>query len=228
MRPTVLAIHGCTVALGDGHEQLCAHWMTRAERRQCAALATARQRADYRAGRLAAKRAAMRVMRGTAAPSQEVYAPESLRRVSVQRVPGAAPSVRVREEDGRWTVFRGTVSIAHRDGRAAAAAASAGTRVGVDVERADSVPPAHLRYFAMDGELARGPREPAALWALKEAAWKAIAMPGTAPLRSLALEFDAQRQVIAVLVDGRRRAARGTVLRPWRAHLVAVLRLEDA
>ena len=228
MEPTVFAVHECTVALGDGHEVLCGQWMTRAERRQCAALGTFRQRADYRASRLAAKRAAMRVVRGKDAPSAEVFAPESLRRVSVDRVEGAAPVVRVREQDGQWKAFRGRVAIAHRDGRAAAAVVGPGMRVGVDVERASTVAPAHLRYFAAERELTRGPTEPVALWALKEAAWKAIGLTASAPLRSLALEFDADRQVNAVIADGHRCPARAAVLRPWPTHLVAVLRLEEA
>lgn len=228
MELTVLAVHGCTVALAEGHEVLCGHWMTRAERRQCAALGTSGQRDDYRASRLAAKRAAMRQVRGVAAPSAEVFAPESLRRVSVGRAEGGPPMVRVREHDGQWRAFRGPIAIAHRDGRAAAAVAGLGVRIGVDVERAGAVAPEHLRYFAAEEERTRGPAEPAALWALKEAAWKAVGLAIAAPLRSLTLEFDAERRVRAVIVDGRRCPARATVLRPWPSHLMAVLRLEEA
>jgi len=228
VEPTVLAVHGCTVALGDGEEALDARWMTRAERRQCAALETPHQRADYRASRLAAKRAAMRVVRGEGTPSADVYGPESLRRVSVERRAGTGPAVRIRAQDGGWQAFRGTLSLAHRDGRAAAVAVSAGARIGVDIERASTLEPAHLRYFAAEGEVSLGPSDPAALWALKEAAWKAVGLGANAPLRSLMLEFDAARQVSAVTVDGRRRAARATLLRPWPTHVVAVLRLEDA
>jgi phosphopantetheinyl transferase len=136
--------------------------------------------------------------------------------------------VRVRALDGQWKPFRGSLSLAHRDGFAAAAVSRPPVRVGVDIERAAGVGTAHLRYFANEQEAARGPGDPAELWALKEAAWKALALGAGAPLRSLALEFDNEGDLMAVTVDGRRRPARAAVLRPWVSHVVTVLRVEEA
>jgi phosphopantetheinyl transferase (holo-ACP synthase) len=202
--------------------------MTRAERRLCDTLPTPPMRADYRASRLAAKRAAMQAIRGERALDADVLAPESLRRISVERRGGSPPAVRIREQDGQWKPFRGSLSLAHRDGFAAAAASRPPARVGVDVERSGGVGLAHLRYFANEDEAARGPVEPAALWALKEAAWKALALGAGAPLRSLVLDFDWERRVTAVTVDGRRHRARAALLRPWASHVVSVLRVEEA
>jgi phosphopantetheinyl transferase len=170
----------------------------------------------------------MRAIRGEHAPDSDVLAPESLRRISVERRGGAPPAVRLREHDGRWTSFRGSLSLAHRDGFAAAAVARPPVRVGVDVERSAGVGAAHLRYFASEHEAARGPADPAELWALKEAAWKALALGPRAPLRSLALDFDTEGEVTAVTVAGRRHPARAVLLRPWASHVVTVLRVEGA
>lgn len=218
MRPTVLLVHGCVVALAAAGDRRAARCLTRAERSQCAALPGAAQRADYRAGRLAAKRAAAGPV-GTAA----------LRRVAVRRRPGGAPGVWVQDAGGGWRAADVALSLGHRDGRAiAAAATAAGCRVGVDVERAAAVPAGWLRYFATAAERAGGPATGAALWALKEAAWKALSLGADVPFAALALEFDGAGELAAVVLRGRRHPARAALLRPWRRHLAAVVVLEDA
>jgi phosphopantetheinyl transferase (holo-ACP synthase) len=219
---TVLEVHGCVLGLAEAGEAHAEAGLTRAERRECAALVTPAGRADYRAGRLAAKRAAARLA-GDAPDSLG-----ALRRFAARRRAGAPPTPSARTPGGRWRAAPVALSLAHRDGRGAAASAPPGTRVGVDVERVGAVDEAHVRWFAGEDERARGPRDAAALWALKEAAWKALALGPSLPLRALALEFTADGALAAVTVDGRRAPARGALLRPWAGHVVAVVVVGDA
>lgn len=116
------------------------------------------------------------------------------------------------------------LSISHRDGRAAAAAAGAGTRVGVDLERAGSVPRDRERYFLTRRER-RSPGRPeaAVLWALKEAAWKAFRCDATLPFTELELELGAHGDVQAVRVRGARYQARSEVRRVWGDYVLAVV-----
>jgi 4'-phosphopantetheinyl transferase EntD len=222
----VFEVHGCAVGLAEAGEAHAVEGLTRAERRECASLSGRAGRADYRAARLAAKRALVRLAGdGRGAGGDDLGA---LRRVSARRRPGAPPAARARAPGGRWRAEAVTLSLAHRDGRAAATAAPAGTPVGVDVERAGAVPAAYVRYFASAEERERGPGDAAELWALKEAAWKALALGPAVPLRALAVEFTARGDVAALRVDGRRVPARATLLRPWHGHVVAVLRVGEA
>ncbi len=214
---TVREVCGCVVAVADAGERLAGVGLTRGERRECAALVDRARRGDYRAARLAAKRAVARLGGRGAGDAG------ALRRVSARRRAGAPPLVRARAPGGAWRALPVALSLAHEDGRAAAAAAAPGTRVGVDVARAGAIDAAHVRYFATAAERRRGPRDAAALWALKEAAWKALALGPACPLRAVALEFSAARRVAAVRVHGRRVPARAALLRPWRDHVVAVL-----
>ena len=214
MAPTCSTPFHCMVALAEaGEAPRSDTWLTGAERRQCAALSSAAQQADYRAARLAVRCAVAPSTGAGAAP----------RSVAVLRRPGAPPAVWLRCPRGGWRRAGVAVSLAHRDGRAAAVAAARGTPIGVDVERAGAVAPEHVRYFAGPAEAEAGPRDPTALWALKEAAWKALRLGPSCPLRALGLEFDAAGQVCAVVVRERRLRARAVLARPWPEHVVAVL-----
>ena len=217
-RPTAGRIR-CTLALVDAGEiPRDDRWLSGPERRQCAALPSAGQRADYRAARLAARRAVAAHDgvdgRGCA--------------LAVLRRPGRAPAVWRRCARDGWRPAGVALSLAHRDGRAAAVRAPAGARVGVDVERVGAVAPGHVRWFAGPAEREAGPADPAALWALKEAVWKALRLGPSRPLRSLALEFDDERALRAVVVDDRRLRAWARLTRPWAAHVVAVAGVEPA
>jgi 4'-phosphopantetheinyl transferase EntD len=224
---TVFEVHGCVVGLAEAGEAHALAGLTGAERRECASLARPAGRADYRAARLAAKRAVVRLAGGgLAAGSDDDLG--ALRRVSARRRPGAPPAPRTRAPGGRWRAEAVALSLAHRDGRGAAAAAPAGVRVGVDVERARAVPAAYVRYFAAPEERERGPVDGSELWALKEACWKALALGPATPLRALAVEFTAGGDVAALRVHGRRVPARATLLRPWHGHVVAVVRVDEA
>ncbi len=214
---TVREVCGCVVAVADAGERLAGVGLTRGERRECAALVDRARRGDYRAARLAAKRAVARLGGRGAGDAG------ALRRVSARRRAGAPPLVRARAPGGAWRALPGALSLAHEDGRGAAAAPPPGPPGGGGVAPARADDPAPQRDIAAPPERRRGPRDAAALWALKEAAWKALALGPACPLRAVALEFTAAGRVTAVRVRGRRVPARAALLRPWRGHVVAVL-----
>jgi 4'-phosphopantetheinyl transferase EntD len=168
---------------------LAAACLTAAERRACAALPGAARRRDWRAGRLAAKRA-----------------------VQAAGLPAA----------------RLTLCISHVAGRGAAIAVPAPARVGIDLERAGAVRPAHARYFVtrVERRLARR-LGLTALWTLKEAAWKALDLPHATPFGALELRADARGRVVEVSLRGVRRAARAMLARPWPGFVLAVVWLEE-
>ena len=164
-------------------------WLAPAERAACARLATAAARDDYRASRLAARRAVARL---DPAPTARAFA----------------------------------LSLSHRLGRGAAVATAApGMRVGVDLELAGSVAPDRARYFLTPRErdaAAAGRRDLAALWTLKEAAWKALAVHETVCFSALELSLDAGR-VTAVALLGERYAATSALSAPWPGWVLAVV-----
>lgn len=162
-------------------------WLAPAERVACARLATVAARDDYRASRLAARRAVAQL---DPAPAACAFA----------------------------------LSLSHRLGRGAAAATAAQElRVGVDLELAGSVAPDRARYFLTPRErAAAGRRDLAALWALKEAAWKALAVHETVCFSALELSLDAGR-VTAVTLLGTRYAATSALSAPWPGWVLAVV-----
>ena len=156
----------------------------------------------------AARRAARRALRAACGPGTAGW---TLRR-------RAGRPRRVVPADG---VAAPAISLTHRLGRAAALVAPAGWRVGVDVERAGAVLAAHARYFLHDDERAAAPDlDLAALWALKEAAWKALALGAATPLRALRLRFH-DGAPCAVQLPGRAWPALALVAEPWPGWLVA-------
>lgn len=187
--------------------------LTPTERLACAAIPDSRRRSDWRAGRIAAKWAAARLA-GAGAPERFELVPG----------PGRAPTVVVRGDDGVTLPASVTVSLAHRDGRAAAAAARPGVRIGVDVERLGAVPVAHERYFLTPAErLGARTREAAELWALKEAAWKALGCDPSMPFSAIRLRFDGRGALRALELSGVTLPARASVRHPWRGYVVAVV-----
>lgn len=135
------------------------------------------------------------------------------------------PSVRVRGGSSARRVL--SVSLSHRDGRIAAIATTSGSRVGVDVERCDAVDEAHARFFLSPSERRAAFDVPlAVLWALKEAAWKALELGGDVAFTDLRLDIDG-----GVLrgVKMRHRYHRGisAIAHPWPGFLLAVVQLES-
>jgi 4'-phosphopantetheinyl transferase EntD len=163
--------------------------------------------ADYRASRLAARRA----IRALVGPRTSVV---------VERRPGGPPLARV---GGREAV---ALSLAHRDGLAVAIAARPGTRVGVDLERLDAVAPQHAHYFLTARERRATRLLPLALlWAIKEAVWKALTLGDDVPLAALELDMDGRGKLRGIWLRGERRTARATLMSPWPNYLVAAVRV---
>lgn len=188
-------------------------WLSAAERRRCAALPWRGRRSDWRAGRVAAKRAVAGAL-GLDDPT----------RVALVPVPEAAPLIELRDASGSHRVVPCAVSLSHRAGRAAAAATAARGGLGVDLELRDQVHPAHDRYYLSPAERQRaGAYGLTTLWTLKEAAWKALRCTATVPFTALQLEFDAAGAVAAVSLCGRKHPAVARVLQPWRGFVLAIV-----
>ncbi len=169
--------------------------------------------ADWRAGRIAAKRAAA-----------AVTGIQELDRFELQPVPGAAPIVTVRDGSGGASVVPMVLSLSHRDGRAVAAASMAPGGLGVDLEHANAVRGAHVRYFlAANERQALKKRTPAELWTLKEAAWKAVQCGNTASFTELELGFDGAGAVETIAFRGQLRSAQATLFHLWLGYAVAVV-----
>ncbi|MGH7480560.1 MAG: 4'-phosphopantetheinyl transferase family protein [Longimicrobiales bacterium] len=142
-------------------------------------------------------------------------------RVVVLRRPGAPPLALAA---GRRRRLHISLSLTHRLGRALAAAAPAGTRVGIDLEREGVVPAGAERLFMADAERPLLDRhDAAAIWALKEAAWKALALPAWLPFSALRLRVDADGDVVAVETPDVREAARATLWSPWPRFVAALV-----
>jgi phosphopantetheinyl transferase (holo-ACP synthase) len=170
------------------------------ERREYAALSHDSGRADWLAGRHAAKKA---VSKHCAVPVKQVY-------VVGRR--GGAPVAMLRTRG--WNPLPVSISISHHDGYGLAAVADSPTRVGVDLARLGEIDREHYRYFLTAAELSVVDRiDATVLWALKEAAWKALALSAERTFASLELLFDESDEVRGVRVDGRVIAA---TARTWR------------
>jgi 4'-phosphopantetheinyl transferase EntD len=123
------------------------------------------------------------------------------------------------------------LSRTHSHGRGAAVALRDGQGVsaGIDLEREGGVRERFARYFLTDAERKRaGARELAELWALKEAAWKALRLDDTVHFTALELVFDDGGEVVGLMLHGRERPARATISRPWPGFVLAVVLVGDA
>jgi 4'-phosphopantetheinyl transferase EntD len=191
--------------------------LTRREQREYDALPHAARRRDWLAGREAAKRAIA------------VRWAMSADRIELRSLPNAAPRPRVRTVTGAWSPLPDRLTIAHRDGFAFAAAFPSTASIGVDVERAGELSPWTLRYFLSEDERERHAGIDATLlWVLKEAAWKALALPPSTALSALELVFQAgTAELIAVRLGTCQLSARASVAnidasRPLIAALVVI------
>jgi phosphopantetheinyl transferase (holo-ACP synthase) len=175
------------------------------------------RRADWRAGRLAAKRAVAAAL-GVASlehleiDSRAESAPRPLFCISGERQP-----------------LDLVVSLAHDDGRAVAAVAAAarGARIGVDLEREQPLPAEHARYFLRAEERSATRASLLACWALKEAAWKALGLSRSEPLSSPELVWRGS-ELVALRHAGVEHAVYAELRRPWRGYLAALVVLPEA
>lgn len=178
-----------TAIAKDGEEARLS--LTTSEAEQCARLEGSAPRSDFRAGRLAAKRAACGS--GTAHPH---------RRIEIVSPVDGPPRLSVLDRYGRERPLDARVSISHRHGLAVAVVAPAGVRVGVDLERSGSIPLQAIRYFLTSAEQAMATYvDPTVLWSLKEAAWKALGLGRSIPFHAMQLCTDGPGQLLGVTVD---------------------------
>jgi phosphopantetheine--protein transferase-like protein len=177
--------------------------------------ATARGRPD--AERRASRVAARRAIRGVVGSSAEV---------EIRARPSRPPVVRVCG-DSRGAAP--ALSLTHRDGKAAAIAAPAGTRVGIDIERLDDIDSDHARRFltAREQRAAQG-FSLAVLWSLKEAFWKAMGLDGSVAFHDLELDVDAAGRVRGVCYRDEWRRAAATIAAPWPRYVMAAVCVESA
>ena len=161
--------------------------------------------ADHGASRLAARRA----VRALVGPDATVV---------VVRRPGRPPLASVGDNHPV------ALSLAHRDGRAAAIAARQNCRVGIDLERFDAVAAEHARYFLTPREQrAAATLTPTLLWVIKEAVWKALSLGDDVPLTALELDIDQRGRLRGLWLRGQRRPAIATLMNPWPEYLVAAV-----
>lgn len=117
-----------------------------------------------------------------------------------------------------------SLSISHCDGLGLAAVADRPVRIGVDLERDGQIEHAHRRYFLAPAEWAVADRVGATLvWALKEAAWKALSLTDDTPFSALRLAIDHNAELRGVWLRG---AWIPATARTWRlpdAYVAAVV-----
>lgn len=189
--------------------------LSAAECRTCAALPEHR-RADWRASRMAAKSAAAAAL-GMPEDALEATPP----------APGERPRLALVSATGPVPAPL-SLSVSHRDGRGAAVADLPGRKVGIDLERADAAADGTERYFLSPAERRdAGSLGPAALWSLKEAAWKALGCGPSTPFTALRLHFDGDSTLEAVELSGRRMPARAEVSTPWPGYVLSVVWVEE-
>ena len=195
------------------YKPLGANELALAEQREYRELAHEGRRRDWLAGRRAAKRA---IATHCAVPAA---------RVRVVGRTGAPPSAFAREGTSPLPL---SISISHHDGVGLAAVADRPQRIGVDLARLGEIDREHCRYFLTPAELSVVDRVDATvLWALKEAAWKALSLSADRAFASLELVFDDSDEIRGLRLDGRFIAA---TARTWRfSHdLIAVAVLVGA
>jgi phosphopantetheinyl transferase len=186
--------------------------LTPEERATCSGL-PAHLRADWRAGRLAARRAAATVLGDVPASCLSIRSTAAGRPiVAIQGSPTKRPPLPVK------------VSISHRNGHGAAAA-DRSRRVGVDVEHRVELPPGARRYFLSPSEERGSGLDGVTLWALKEAAWKALGCDASTPFKDLELIF--APDLVAIRVGTSVSRAHARVMSAWSDHVVALVWIDE-
>ncbi len=145
--------------------------------------------------------------------------------IEVQRRANRAPLAHlVGEGSARRRV---ALSLTHRDGLAAAVAATDGSHIGIDLENLEAIDPARERFFLTARERrSAGSIAAAVLWAMKEAAWKALELDSSVGFHELELEID-DGDVRGVHCLGARFRAATRLTAPWPGYVLAVAQLES-
>lgn len=188
------------------------------EAEACARLAQRSRRSDFRAGRLAAKRAASGLLDGRPA-----------RRIEVTTLADGAPRIVCLDSEGRGRPVEEELSLAHREGRAVAVVAPSGTRVGVGLERAGSVPLQMIQHNLTPLERSIATEvDPTILWSLKQAAWKALGLGSTVPIGSIELRAGPSGQLLGVEAEGLLLPVHTRVGEPWPGFLSTMVWMSGA
>jgi 4'-phosphopantetheinyl transferase EntD len=144
--------------------------------------------------------------------------------IEVQRRAGRAPVAHVRDDIGRRQ--RVSLSLTHRDGRAAAVAAPSASRIGIDLENVEAIDPARERFFLTDRERRVLSHASASeLWSMKEAVWKALELSSTVGFHELELDIDANGDVGSARCRGSRFHVHMQLTSPWPGYVLAVAQL---
>lgn len=209
----VVHLAGCGLADVPAHDE----WLTAAERAVLSGLTVAKRRTDWRLGRWCAKQA-VAAQCGVQPTEVEILADADGAPVAWARVEAA------RRRDAGERQALASVSVTHRDGRAAAAAAPRTVRLGCDLERVEPRSEHFIRDYFTPAEAAavleRTDRERQVLanlcWSAKEAVLKAARVGLRADTRTVAvcvptsLEADAWQPLHA------RSASTGEYTGSWR------------
>ena len=172
----------------------------------------ATRRADWRAGRLAARRAVAGV---------SGYAPDQ---IEIESRDDDAPRAFVNAGLTRQPLGL-RLSLAHVSGRAIAAACG-GALVGVDLECQRPLPRSWAAFFLTASEQRSGV-DTLVSWVLKEAAWKAIGLTRADPFTSVELIWR-DAEVVGICHAGVHRPARAVLWHPWRGFLAAAVAVPEA
>lgn len=202
-----------SVGVATDHPSLD-RWLTDAERTTRAAIRDANRLSDWRAGRIAAKRAA--------AAMAEI---DELERIQLFPVHGSAQRLSFREGAADSHGPCREVSLAHRDGHAAAAVGrNGGVRVGVDLERERAVCAAYEPYFLAPEERGLSAAwDRTTLWALKEAARRALGGGVSMPLTAPVLRFDRENTLCALSLSSVHLPAAAAITHPWPGYVLAIV-----
>lgn len=183
-------LDACTIAHA-GCDPSAVGELSPTERREFARLGYDGRRRDWLAGRRAAKRAIAEHC--GILPAQ----------VCILGRPHSAPIALLQNDAQGQRALPISISISHHDGRGLAAVADRATRVGVDIARIGEIEPEHARYFLAPAEWSVAERIGAtAVWALKEAAWKALSLSPETPFSTLEVSIDANDKLCGLRLGG--------------------------
>ena len=187
-------------------------WLTPREQSVRAAHRDPVRRREWLLGRIAAK-CAVGALVGVHNP----------KRVEVTVAESGEPRARIRTDKGIRDLEPFAISITHCDGRAVAAARRT-HRVGVDLERQRTIIGHHGRYFLTPHErTAFQGRDLTVLWAVKEAAWKALGCGIDTPFHALELRIDHMGRVRRVVLNSIAQPARVAVLHQLPGYVLALV-----
>ena len=137
---------------------------------------------------------------------------------------GGAPLALLRADDTSWTPLPVSISVSHHDGCGLAAVADRPTQIGVDLARLGEIEPEHQRYFLAPSEWSVAERIGATqVWALKEAAWKALSLSPETPFSALELVLDDESKLRGLRLNGAWIPATGRTWRYSRSLIAAVV-----